>query len=228
MGDKKQKEERMKTVKQVLIVGACILFVVLMILSGMGSGWLTMFTVTKPGDIVIVDYTFYDATGDPILTTNQQIYTQSVEKSRYIIPARQLSMTAGQNLTKPIYPVSIYTASSGWKSEFALFSMEYDAINQALIGMRTGDQKHILLPDSSMAQLWSAEKLNSSGVNMSDLQIGDLLPMGVSDSPEALITNSTITYTRVGEVTKITDEGVLVDAGYPAVDISIVSINPKS
>ena len=62
MGDKKQKEERMKTVKQVLIVGACILFVVLMILSGMGSSWLTMFTVTKPGDIVIVDYTFYDAT----------------------------------------------------------------------------------------------------------------------------------------------------------------------
>jgi hypothetical protein len=228
MGDKKQKEARMKTVKQVLIVGACILFVVLMILSGMGSGWLTMFTVTKPGDIVVVDYTFYDATGNPILTTNQQVYTQTAEKSRFILFARQLSMTAGQNLTKSIYPVSIYTTSSGWKTEFALFSVEYDAINQALIGMRTGDQKHILLPGSSMAQLWSAEKLNSSGVNMSDLHIGDLLPMGISDSPEALITNSSISYTRIGEVTNITDEGIIVDSGYPAVDISIVSINPKS
>ena len=228
MGDKKQKEARMKTVKQVLIVGACILFVVLMILSGMGSGWLTMFTVTKPGDIVVVDYTFYDATGNPILTTNQQIYTQTVEKSRFIIFARQLSMTAGQNLTKSIYPVSIYKGNSGWTAEFALFSVEYDAINQALIGMRTGDQKHILLPEISMAQLWSAEKLNSSGVKMSDLHIGDLLPMGVSDNPEALITNSTITYTRIGEVTNITDEGIIVDSGYPAVDISIVSINPNS
>ncbi|RPI38128.1 MAG: hypothetical protein EHM53_09465 [Methanoregulaceae archaeon] len=218
----------MKTVKQVLVVGACILFVVLMILSGMGSGWLTMFTVTKPGDIVVVDYTFYDATGDPILTSNQQIYTQTVEKNRDIIPARPLSMTAGQNLTKSIYPVSIYTAASGLTTEFALFSVEYDAINQALIGMRTGDQKHILIPDSSLAQDWSAEKLNSSGVKISDLHIGDLLPMGVSDNPEALITNSTITYTRVGEVTSITEEGIIIDSGYPAVDISIVSINPKS
>ena len=37
MGEKKKKEETMKTVKKVLIVGACVLFVVLMILSGMGS-----------------------------------------------------------------------------------------------------------------------------------------------------------------------------------------------
>ena len=71
MSDKKQKEARIKKVKQVLVVGACVLFVVLMILSGMGSHWLTMFTVVKPGDTVVVDYTFYDATGTPILTSNQ-------------------------------------------------------------------------------------------------------------------------------------------------------------
>ncbi len=38
MGDKKQKEATMKRVNQVLVVGACVLFVVLMVLSGMGSG----------------------------------------------------------------------------------------------------------------------------------------------------------------------------------------------
>ena len=53
MGDKKQKEATMKRVNQVLVIGACVLFVVLMILSGMGSGWLTMFTVVKPGDSVV-------------------------------------------------------------------------------------------------------------------------------------------------------------------------------
>jgi hypothetical protein len=137
-------------------------------------------------------------------------------------------MTAGQNLTKSIYPVSIYSGTSGWTTEFALFSVEYDAINQALIGMRTGDQKHILIPDSSIARLWSPENLNSSGVKMSDLHIGDLLPMGISDAPKDMAANSTITYTRIGSVTNMSDEGVIVDSGYPAVDISIVSINPNS
>ena len=51
MGDKKQKEAMIKKVKQVLVVGACVLFVILMILSGMSSHWLTIFTVVKPGDI---------------------------------------------------------------------------------------------------------------------------------------------------------------------------------
>ena len=85
MGDKKQKEAMIKKVKQVLVVGACVLFVVLMILSGMGSHWLTMFTVVKPGDTVVVDYTFYDATGTPILTSNQQTIPGGSERKEYLL-----------------------------------------------------------------------------------------------------------------------------------------------
>ena len=90
MGDKKQKEARIKKVKQVLIVGACVLFVILMILSGMSSHWLSVFTVVKPGDTVVVDYTMYDATGNPILTSNQQTYTAAAAKGRYILYSKQL------------------------------------------------------------------------------------------------------------------------------------------
>ena len=85
MGDKKQKEAMIKTVKQVLVVGACVLFVVLMVLSGMGSGWLTMFTVIKPGDTVVLDYTMYDINGNPLLTSSQQTYTKAAEKGRDIL-----------------------------------------------------------------------------------------------------------------------------------------------
>jgi len=228
MSDKKQKEAMIKKVKQVLVVGACVLFVVLMIVSGMGSHWLTMFTVVKPGDRVVIDYTFYDATGAPILTSNQQIYSQTITKSKFIIYAKQLPITAGLNLTKSIYPVSFYSNDSGWTQQFAILSKEYDVMDQALIGMKTGDQKHILIPDSSIAQLWSAESLQNSSVKMSDLQIGYLLPMGVSDNPKEIVTNSSIIYTRLGVVTSKTDKGVVVDSGYPAVDISIVSINANS
>ena len=85
MGDKKQKEAMIKKVKQVLVVGACVLFVVLMILSGMRSHWLTIFTVIKPGDTVVVDYTMYDINGNPVLTSSQQTYTKAAAKGRNII-----------------------------------------------------------------------------------------------------------------------------------------------
>jgi FKBP-type peptidyl-prolyl cis-trans isomerase 2 len=228
MGDKKQKEAMIKKAKQVLVVGACVLFVVLMILSGMSSHWLTIFTVIKPGDKVVVDYTLYDINGNPVLTSNQQTYTKAATNGRNIIISKQLSIITGQNLTKSIYPVSIYTSSSGWTEQFAIFSTEYNAIDQALIGMKTGDQKHVLIPDSSIAQSWTAESLKKNGKNMSDFHKGDFLMMGVSDKPEEMATNSTITYTRVGEITNMTDEGIVVDSGYPAVDISIVSINANS
>jgi FKBP-type peptidyl-prolyl cis-trans isomerase 2 len=228
MGDKKQKEARIKKVKQVLVVGACVLFVILMILSGMSSHWLSVFTVVKPGDTVVVDYTMYDATGIPVLTSSQQTYTTAAANGRYILYSKQLSMTAGQNLTKSIYPVSISTGSSDLTTQFALLNTEYGAINQAIIGMKTGDQKRIQIPNSSEPNLWDDANVTRSGLNVSDLNVGDLLPMAMSDNPEAMATNSTITYTRLGEIMSKTDDGIVVDVNYPAVDISIVSINVNS
>jgi hypothetical protein len=227
MGDKKQKEAMIKKAKQVLAVGACVLFVILMILSGMSSHWLTMFKVIKPGDTVVVDYTLYDINGNPLLTSSQTTYKTIVAKDQNIIYSKQLSMTAGTNQTKSIYPVSIYTSSSGWAKEYALFSTEYNAINQALVGMKTGDQKRIAVPNSSMAQEWSAEQLLRNGVDIKSLNVGDVLAMGVSENPE-LATNTSVTYTRVGEVTGKTNESVTVDFGYPSADISIVSINTEN
>jgi hypothetical protein len=228
MSDKKQKEAMAKKVKQVLVVGACVFFVILMILSGMSSHWLSVFTVIKPGDTVVLDYTLYDINGKPVLTSNQQTYTAAAAKGGDMLYSKQLSLTAGQNLTKSIYPVSIYTADSGWTKEFALFSTEYEAISQASIGMRSGDQKRIPVPNSSMAQDWSATTLTHNGVDINTLNIGDVLAMGVSDNPEAMATNSTVTYTRLGQVTSKTNDSVTIDFGYPAVDISIVSINANS
>ena len=45
-------------------------------------------------------------------------------------------------------------------------------MNQALIGMKTGEQKHIQIPNSSIAQSWSAETIAGNGVNISELNIG--------------------------------------------------------
>jgi FKBP-type peptidyl-prolyl cis-trans isomerase 2 len=229
MGEKKQKEEKMKKVKQVLIVLGCVLFAIFMVVSSLGtSNWVSIFKTVQPGDTVVVDYTLYDAAGNPVMTSNQQTYKQAVAKGQDVIPAQQLSMTAGVNLTKSIYPVTISSASSTATRQFALFSTEYNAIDQALLGMKTGNQKHIQLTAADMTQQWTADQLMRNGVNMTDLHTGDVLAMGVSDNPEAMATNTSISYTRIGLITTKTNDSVVVDFGYPTADISVVSINAES
>ncbi len=231
MGEKKQKEKAVAKWKQALVVGACVLFVVLMIVSGMGSGWISAFAVAKPGDVAVIDYTLYDAGGNPIVTTDQNIYKQAATAGRSVIISKQISVTTNQSLAQPLFPVQIYTTGSGWAGpQFAIFRPEYDAISFGIVGMKVNQQKRITIPSSaSMTQLWSPELLKLNGVNLSDMKVGDVLTMGVSDNPEEMATNkSTLTFMRVGGVSQITAEGASVDFGYPAADIRVVSLNGKN
>ena len=229
MGEKKKKDASTKLWKKVLIVGACVLFVVLMIVSGMGSGWLSIFTVVKPGDTVVIDYTLFNAGGNPILTTDQQSYIKIASTSRGLMLSKQVSITANQSLTRALYPVQIYTNDSGWTKQFAIFSPEYNAISAGIVGMKLNEQKRISIPSAdSMTQTWSTDQLMLNKVNISDINIGDVLAMGVSDNPEAEVTNtSAITYVRTGEITQKTQSGVVVDFGYPYADVRVVSINNR-
>ncbi|MDP2796879.1 MAG: hypothetical protein Q8N94_05130, partial [Methanoregula sp.] len=104
---------------------------------------------------------------------------------------------------------------------------EYDAMSSGIVGMKVNEQKRITIPSSaSMTQLWSPELLKRNGVNMSDINVGDIIPMGVGDNPEEMATNqSSTTYMRIGEVSQKTPEGAVVDFGYPAADIRVVKIN---
>ena len=88
-------------------------------------------------------------------------------------------------MTRALYPVQIYTADSGWTKQFAIFSPEYNAISAGIIGMKINEQKRISIPSgNSMTQTWSTDQLMLNQVNISDISIGDVLAMGVSDNPE--------------------------------------------
>jgi hypothetical protein len=143
--------------------------------------------------------------------------------------SRQVSITANQSLTRALYPVQIYTTDSGWTKQFAIFSPEYNAISAGIIGMKLNEQKRISIPSAdSMSQTWSTDQLMLNKVNISDINIGDVLTMGVSDNPEAEVSNtSSVTYVRTGEITQKTQSGVVVDFGYPYADVRVVSINNR-
>jgi hypothetical protein len=228
MGEKKKKEVSQKKWTKIGFIILAVLFVVVMIVSSMGSNWITGLAPVQPGDKVLFDYTIYDAAGNPLVTTNQQMYLQVAQSGKGIMYAKQLTLAANQSLNKGIFPVQVYIGSTnnGTWDQFALLSPEYDAIAQGLVGMRVNDKKNVVFTaNSSMTQLWSPDQLLRNNVNMSTLQVGDTLAMGVSDNPEGMAANtSTVTYIRIGEVSRISPAGVVVDFGYPRAEISVVSI----
>lgn len=229
MGEKKKKESTMKMVNKVLIVSACVLFVVLMIISGMGSSWLTMFSVIKPGDTVVIDYTLYDAAGNPVITSEQTTYSQAVTQGRDIFATKQLTIISNQTMEKRIYAVQGYASTGSNIQQLAIFSPEYNAISSGIIGMKINEQKRIVFPsDVSMTNELSVEQLALSKLNLTDISVGDIFFMGVSDYSEEN-TNITTpkTYLRVGEVSAKSTDGVVVDLSYPNVDVRVVSINKR-
>jgi len=229
MGVKKKKEESTKLVSKILIVCVCVLFVGLMILSGMGTGWLTIFSSVKSGDTVVIDYTLFDAAGKPIVTTEKSTYDQAVSQGSGIFGSKQITITANQTMEKPIYSILVYPSNGGKVQQLALFSSEYNALSSGIIGMRVNEQKRIAIsPNTTMTYDWSAERLALNKINLSEITVGDSFFMGVSDNPEAAANNTTASaFLRIGEVTKKSPEGIVVNFSFPAIDVRVVTINKQ-
>jgi hypothetical protein len=228
MGGKKQKETTKIWVKAVIAM-ACVFFALVMVLSAMGTGWLSFFTVIRPGDTVTIDYTIRDGNGAPLVTTDQQIYKSVASSGSGIFFSKQLVIQANQSSTKAVIPIQVYSAQGGWSKTFALFGGEFDAITSNIIGMKDNEQKSISLPKQDlMTQTWSAAQLKSNGVNLTDIQIGDQIAIGVSDTPELEKNTTASSYSlRIGEVTKKSADRVVISFGYPTIDVRIVSINNR-
>lgn len=227
MGAKKQEEKSKKVWTKVLAVVVGVLFVILMIVSSMGSSWISSLATVKPGDVVVVDYTLKDAGGNVLLTSNYDTYLQLANQGSNVLYSKQLTLTANQSLAGSIYPVQVYSANSGWSTRFALFASEYEAISKGVIGMNGKGKKTIALTSSMpLTQFWSVDQLESKNMNLSAIEVGQLIALGVSDNPEAADENSTSSYyVRIGEITNKTPEGVTLDFAYPQVDVTVVSIN---
>jgi hypothetical protein len=227
MGVKKKNEEWVKLVSKIFIVGACLLFVGLMILSGMGNQWITMFNSVKSGDTVVLDFTVYNAAGKPIITSEQTVYNQAVGQGQDIFATKQLTIISNKTMDKPIFGVPGSASTGTGVQQLAIVSSEYNAISSGIIGMKANDRKRIAIPSNTMMKNeFSVEQLALSKINLTDISIGDNFFMGVSDTSEK-VTNTTKanTFMRIGDVVSKSPEGVVVDLNYPAIEVRVVSIN---
>jgi len=225
MSEKKKKEASQKKWTKVGLIILAILFVVVMVVSSMGTGWITGLAPVRPGDKVVIDFTIYDNAGNPLVTTNQPLYEQSAKAGKGLMYAKQLTLTANQSLSTGFFPVPVYAGSNdGSWSQFALFAPEYAAVTQGLVGMRTGEKKNIVFSgNSSMSKLYTPADLPEN-TTVDTYHVGDVLTMGLSDNPNANVTSAADISYRIGEVTRVSPAGVVVDFGYPRADVSIVSI----
>jgi hypothetical protein len=229
MGVKKKNEAWVKLVSKIFIVAACLLFVGLMILSGMGNQWITMFNSVKSGDTVELDYTVYDSLGKPIITSEQTVYTQVMAKGQDIFATKQLTVISNKTMGKSIFGVPLYTSTGTGVQQLAIFSSEYNAISSGIVGMKANERKRIAIPSNDMMKNeFSVEQLALSKINLTDISIGDSFPMGVSDNTEN-VTNITKanTFLRIGDVVSKSPEGIVVDLNYPSIEVKVVSINNR-
>ena len=231
MGTKKQAEKSKKLWIKVLAVVVGVVFVFLMVLSAMGSSWISSLATAKPGDVVKVDFTLKNAQGTPILTSNSNLYTQLAKQGSMVLYAKPLTITANQTYSQSVYPIAFYTAANGWSADnqFALFRDEFTAISSGVVGMKANGQKTVSLASAKpMTQFWSADQLAAGNMSLSSINVGDYMSMGVSSNPLAGADNSTQAYVRIAQVTNKTADGVTIDFSYPTVDITVDSINAAS
>jgi len=226
MGAKKQAEKSGKMWTKILAIVAGVLFVVLMVVSSMGSSWISSLATVKPGDVVVLDYTLKDAQGNPLVTSSSSLYKQLTSGNSSVLYSKQLTLTANQSLPKSVFPVQVYSEKTGWTNQFALFASEYDAMSLGIVGLKTNGQKTIsLVSKQPMTQFWSADQLVSNNMSLSSMQVGQLIALGVSDNPEAAGNSTAQYYVRIGEITNKTPDGITLDFSYPSVDVTVVSIN---
>ena len=229
MGEKKKNEAWVKTVSKIFIVAACLLFVGLMILSGMGNQWITMFNSVKSGDTVVLDITVYDAAGKPIITSEQTVYNQATAKGQNIFATKQLTVISNKTMDKSVFGVPGSASTGTGLQQLAIFSSEYNAISSGIAGMKVNEQKRIVIPSDNMLKNdFSVEQLAISKINLTDISVGDSFFMGVSDTTQQVSnTTKATTFLRIGDVVSKSPEGVVVDLNYPAFEVRVVSINNK-
>ncbi len=225
MGEKKRKEAKVARWKKVLVVGACVLFVVLMIVSGMGYSWLSMFSSVKSGQVVEVAFTLYDAAGNPVITSEQEVYTKAIGEGRAVLGAETITLVANQTLNIDYFPVNAYIPTTGEVAVFGITANEFDTISSAIVGMRTNEQKTLIIaPTTELEKFNAVEDLNDSGIDLANVSIGDVLGMTVYGFTELnpTINSTPNTYLRLGEITRKTTGGIVVDGNYPRADIRVV------
>jgi hypothetical protein len=230
-----EKKERPKKKQPVnwARVGAIVIgvfFVVVMVVSTLGTNWVSSLNPAKTGDTVTVDYTMYSEDGRPVVTTNQQVVQQGATKGLMVFLAQPMQLTAGGSMDNQLVPVRVNHKVYGW-TDYSFFSDEINAMQKAVIGAKSGDTVDVKIPNTyMMVRPLSAREYAAMGGNISDTRYGEQLVLGFSDAATTPASNSskTRTYVRVGYISEMKDDNLTVNYGAKTISTTVRDIKAIS
>ena len=227
---KKEKKREIFPWKKVFVIAVGVLFVAMMVLSAMGMSWLQSFRTVMVNDTVTIDYTLRDSMGQPVLTTDQNLYKTALSRGGLTFLTTSLTIQAG-HIGNPAYTGvqadNYYMSQKGEQIRFGILGLELDELDAAVLGMKTGDTKtvHFTFSDP-LAITLKKDEFAAMGGNFTAIGAGDLMPLGFSETPvvqgaEGLNSTPQNAVWRIGTVINKTGDSIEIEHRYPSADITV-------
>jgi hypothetical protein len=227
---KKEKKTEIFPWKKVFVIAVGVLFVAMMVFSAMGMSWLQSFRTVMANDTVTIDFTVRDTMGQPVLTTDQNLYQTTLARGYLVFITSPLTIQAGHLGNQPYTGVqaeNYYVSRSGDQVKFGILGQELDELDAAVLGMKTGDIKtiHFTFSDPLIISM-TKQEFTSMGGNFTNSGIGDLVPIGISEAPvvqglKGYNSTPTNTVLRIAIVVNKTAGAIEVQHRYPSADITV-------
>jgi hypothetical protein len=227
---KKEKKTEIFPWKKVFVIAVGVLFIAMMVLSAMGMSWLQSFRTVMANDSVTIDFTLRDSMGQPVLTSDQNLYQTTTNRGYLVFITSPLSLKAGHIGNPPYTGVqaeNYYVTRSGQQIKFGILGQELDELDAAVLGMKTGDTKtiHFTFSDPLTISM-TKQEFTAMGGNFTNSGIGDLVPIGFSAAPmvedlNGFNSSPTDAVLRIATVVNKTLDAIEVQHRYPSADITV-------
>lgn len=214
--------------KKVLFVSVGVLFVVLMVVSSMGTSWLNVFQTVKPGAVVVTDVTITDDQNRPVLTTSESVYMNGVKENRSVFLVSPFVLDAGLPYTDTVKTVPIVAPQAG--VNYTLFGEEYNAMTMGVTGMHPGGTKTIPLGGNVTEERnYTAEEFEQLGGDFGNTSIGDEMVLSFVENPAALYDNTTTpSYAlRTTHVVNRTDDSLVLSFSHARADLTVSQVRSQ-
>ncbi len=226
----KKEQSGSSNLKKIVAIVAGVLFVVLMIVSSMGSSWITGLKPAKPGDTATLLYTIRDDQGRAVLTTDQRIFNETWGNQNIVFLASPIEMVVNTTTQDLFAPMQAYLPRSG-QVQFALLGQEANLISEGLVGMRSGETKTIPLfvgdpMETDITQEQFDQMFGNSTANIAE---GTQFIRVLTDTPAInLDPNVTLPeYYRVFYFKSINPDGYTLKYGYATADVTLYNLNGR-
>jgi FKBP-type peptidyl-prolyl cis-trans isomerase 2 len=225
-GNTKSKDKNKGASDRLLKAGTVVVLLICVVGFTLTMGFFSFFKTAQPGSICQVDYTLYDASGVPIVTSNERVAQAEYEKGNLALLSEPLVLTVGEEYPATFIPVALRYPEG---SSNTMLAGELSQINFALQGMRQNEQKTVEINGAeTMVTTMTAEEFDGivqgygTDFNFNVAEAGDWVPLGLSSTPIIALENSTPEiYIRYGKVAQKTTDEITVAYGYPTASITL-------